>query len=205
MWLICSKEEMGYASLLYWSYLCVYGDTKRTTSLNNILDSALKITTAEELMEFDLGMVEISGTRYTVLTGFEGTGRCFWCGGELKGKLKRYCYGHMILYYRHFEWANARAWCCERQKGLCAVCGVYCGYSLDGQWHSYGHSLEVHHVTPLNGSARYFTAYNLPFNLVGLCHKHHVEAGSALRSPKLNTWKKAVQAGQAIMTFQEGN
>lgn len=93
-------------------------------------ETALEIISGAELLRFQPNVVEINGQDYQVLTGYEGTGRCFWCGGELRGKLKRYCYGHMILYYRYFEWGSARRWCIERSEGRCANCGIYLGVGL---------------------------------------------------------------------------
>ena len=156
---------------------------------------ALNIKSAQELEEFDLGTILINHTRYTVLTGYEGTGKCFWCGGELKGKLKRYCRGHMKEYYRHFEWNNARNWCCERQDGLCANCGVRHDYSL-----------EVHHIVPLNGDVRYFTAYNLPWNLIALCRECHKDIHRVMRPPRaikhFNSWEEAAKRGQMLFNFE---
>ena len=155
-------------------------------------ESALEIQSGAELERFDLGTVKIGHSLYTVLTGYEGTGRCFWCGGKLRGKLKRYCYGHMQEYYRHFEWTTARNWCCKRQEGLCANCSVRRDYSL-----------EVHHIVPLKGEARYFSAFNLPWNLIAFCHNCHQEVHAAMRSPRPPTWAKvkaeAVQHGQLLL------
>ena len=143
---------------------------------------ALDIENGEELLRFDLGTVLIRHTQYTVLTRYEGPERrCFWCGGELKGKLKRYCYGHMQEYYRHFEWSTARRWCFERQEGQCANCGK-------GDWHK--DLLEIHHIVPINGGVRYFTAFNLPWNLIGLCHDCHQEIHATMRPPKLEKVKQ---------------
>ena len=159
--------------------------------------TALEIEAGWELERFCPGTIQINGKGYLVLTGYEGTGRCFWCGGELRGKLKHYCYGHMKEYYRHFEWQSARNWCCERQEGLCANCGTHHGYSL-----------EVHHIVPLKGEARYFSAFNLPWNLIGFCHECHQEIHRIMRPPKIipelqDSWREAMKVGQGIMPFEE--
>ncbi len=171
-----------------------------------MVESALDIVTAEELECFDLGTVLIGRTSYTVLTGHEGTGMCFWCGGELKGKLKRYCYGHMKEYYRHFEWSSARSWCCERQKGICANCGWTPEDYDNGSDIYYHYSLEGHHIIPLEGAARDFSAYNLPWNLIGFCHECHLAIHAALRGEVARTVKAAsdpfvlaIARGQAVM------
>jgi len=160
-------------------------------------ETALEITTAAELERFLPGKVVIANTTYTLLTGYEGSGSCHWCGGELKGYLRRYCYGHMKLYYRHFLWTDARKWCIKRQDGLCANCGTRLSYSL-----------EVHHIIPLNGSERIWTAYNLPFNLIGFCHDCHQEVHAAMKPPKLpkpipDPWEEAMAAGQGLFAFTE--
>ena len=54
-----------------------------------MVESALDIVSAEELVRFDLGTVLINRRSYTILTGYEGPVRqCFWCGGELAGRLR---------------------------------------------------------------------------------------------------------------------
>lgn len=157
-------------------------------------NNALEIESGAELEKFLPDFVEINGRDYIVLTGYEGTGRCFWCGGELKGKLKRYCRGHMLEYYRHFEWSSARQWCGERQEWRCANCGKQCDAS----------TLEVHHIVPLKGEKRFISAFNLPWNLIGFCHACHQEVHAAMRPPPKNRrgrdpWEEAGKVGQAIM------
>jgi len=159
--------------------------------------SALDIENGQELLRFDLGTVRIGRQDYTVLTGYEGTGRCFWCGGELKGKLKSYCYGHGKLYYRHFEWGNAKWEALQRSGNRCENCGAaeeYRGYYMIT-------SLEVHHIVPLNGGPRGFSAYNLPWNLVVLCHECHLEIHAAMIPPKekKSTYKEMLSKGQIPM------
>lgn len=170
------------------------------------MDSALEITSGAELLRFDLGTLWISGTQYTVLTGYEGTGRCFWCGGELKGKLKRYCRGHMKEYYRYFEWASARDWCIDRQEGICANCGAKAGEIIGVEKHGWflrRHSLQVHHIVPLDGMKRFFSAFNLPWNLMALCHGCHQEVHAVMRGANKpvpsDIFELAVQRGQSIM------
>ena len=168
-----------------------------------ILDeSALLIVSGAELERFDLGTVLVGRQSYTVLTGYEGTGRCFWCGGELKGKLKRYCYGHMKEYYRYFEWNSARHRCIERQDRRCANCGIHMDDMPNMGYREMQTSYRVHHIVPLNGSKWDFSAFNLPWNLIGLCHDCHLEIHAAMRPgphvPK-DRIEAARQVGQAIM------
>ena len=154
--------------------------------------TALDITTGEELQSFNLGTVLIGGATYQVLTGHEvanaaGEHICFWCGGQLKGKLKRYCRGHMQEYYGHFDWPTAAAWARKRADFHCEHCGA-AERDLPGVESGYGSirtPFEVHHIVPLEGSRRQFTAYNLPWNLIVLDHWCHVELHAAMRPPKL--------------------
>ena len=160
--------------------------------------SALEIESGAELVQFDLGTVRINDTDYEVLTGYEGTGKCFWCGGYLKGKLKRYCYGHMAEYYRHFFWGSASQWALEKAEHKCQNCG-----KEEGRLNSYTDrtNLEVHHIVPLNGGSRTFSAFNLPWNLVVLCHECHVEIH---KHPKVirDSWVNAKQKGQEVMELK---
>jgi hypothetical protein len=52
--------------------------------------NAFMISSGQELERFIPNRVMINNIEYLVLTGWEGTGGCFWCGATLKGKLKRY-------------------------------------------------------------------------------------------------------------------
>jgi len=142
-------------------------------------ESALEITSVQDLLRFGMGTVTIGRQVYTVLTGLEGTGGCFWCGEELKGKLQRYCYGHMKLYYRHFEWGSAKAWCFERYGSRCANCGAAEAFHYSSSMTN----LRAHHIVPLNGQDRAFSAFNLPWNLICLCHDCHMEVHAAMRPP----------------------
>jgi 5-methylcytosine-specific restriction endonuclease McrA len=98
----------------------------------------------------------------------------------------------MKEYYRHFVWGFARAWCIERQEGLCANCHCY-----------FGDELEVHHIVPLNGGVRWLTPYNLPWNLIGFCHQDHLAVAAAMVPPKnstvLDSWEHADFIGQSVM------
>ncbi len=176
-----------------------------------MVESALDIVTAEELVRFDLGTVLINRRSYTVLTGYEGVVRqCFWCGGELAGRLKRYCRGHMKEYYNHFDWGYAKDWCVERYEHKCANCGIAQGdIPLVGSYEVRS-GMEVHHIIPLDGGSRQFTPYNLPWNLIALCHTCHLEVHVAMREEVVKKIKAAADPfelantrGQAVMeTFR---
>lgn len=160
--------------------------------------TAFEIESGQELERFQPNEVIIDGCIYYVLTGHEGTGRCFWCGGELKGKLKRYCYGHMKEYYRHFGWPEARRWCCRRQEGICANCGTRPPESRSFDYYS----LEVHHIVPLRGRKRDFSAFNIPWNLIGFCHECHKFIHAIMRDASkpisFDSFEKAKNIGQLI-------
>jgi len=156
---------------------------------------ALNIETAAELERFDLGTVKINRQTYNVLTGYEGPERrCFWCGGELKGKLRRYCRGHMKLYYRYFMWQSAShhaLW--------------YAGHRCENCRHTY--KLEVHHIVPLNGEKRDFSHYNLPWNLIVFCHQCHQEVHAVMRGKPplyIDKWQAAEEIGQSVMRLDCG-
>lgn len=167
-----------------------------------MVNSALAIRNGRELEQFNLGTVVINHTRYTVLTGYEVLEhRCFWCGGELKGKLKRYCRGHMKEYYRHFDWSYASHWALRRAEYKCENCGAGEVMNKKGWWDRARSSLEVHHIVPLNGAPRQFTAFNLPFNLIVLCHQCHQVVQAIMRGSgkQLSIYDKAQLSGQGIL------
>ena len=121
---------------------------------------------------------------YHIITGYEGTGKCFWCGDELAGKRRRFCGGCLTQYEKHFYWPYARSWCIKRADHKCENCGEEektIGYYLQS-------SLEAHHIISLNGEQRAATPYNIPWNLICFCHYCHLEVGAAMRPPK---WGKA--------------
>ncbi len=131
-------------------------------------NSALEIESGMELERFDLGEIVIQHTRYIVLTGYESSDRrCWWCGEELKGKQKHYHYGHMKEYYNHFNWNYAKVRAIKRAEYKCENCGTK--EKMIGGRGELRISLEVHHIVPLKGQDRFFSAYNLPWNLIVLC------------------------------------
>lgn len=173
-----------------------------------MVESALDIVSAEELLRFDLGTVVINRRHYTILTGYEGMERkCFWCGESLTGsKLKRYCYGHMKLYYRHFDWGYAKDWCIERYEHRCANCGMHEDEIPKVGTYYTRSGMEVHHIIPVNGESRQFTAFNLPWNLIALCHDCHLDIHAVLRGEVREKVKAAqdifvlaIARGQAVM------
>lgn len=163
------------------------------------MKSALEIKSGQELKQFYPGTILIDNTYYNILTGYENNEhRCFWCGIELKGKAKRYCRGHMTEYYNHFARGNASFEALKRADHKCENCGKpECRLNiLSSQI-----NLEVHHIVPLNGAPRQFTAFNLPWNLIvfcNLCHQliHAIMRGSG---ELLSIYDKALLSGQGIL------
>jgi hypothetical protein len=155
-------------------------------------ETALEIESGAELERFQPNQLEINGKIFYVLTGFENTNhKCWWCGCEPKGKIKKWCRGHRKEYLRHFEWQSARDWCIERQNHICANCSVFT------------YAIEVHHIVPLKEESRYFTAFNLPWNLIGFWHACHQEIHAVMRPPRessiFDSWKRAELWGQSVM------
>lgn len=165
--------------------------------------SALNIKTGDQLLRFDLGSEVIGNTTYTVLTGWETEkGICFWCGEKLKGKAKRYCYSHMAEYYNHFNWGYASYEAKKRVGWKCENCGKVEG-DRQGGWNTLITDLEVHHIIPINGKSRFFSAFNLPWNLIALCHECHMALHAIMREknrkPIPTNWGLAKQRGQLLM------
>lgn len=157
----------------------------------------------EDIIRWDGAYDKDRWGTFHILTGYEGTGRCFWCGEELTGRATRYCRSkdpvHWRLYWEHFNWGYARKWCCRRQEGICANCGWHPPLDRDGEYSWYG--LEVHHIVPLDGTLRIWTPYNLPWNLIGFCHECHLEVAAAMKPEKALTdpFEEALRTGQLVM------
>ncbi len=175
--------------------------------------NAALIYSQEELLRWDGASGKDRWGTYQIITGYEGTGACFWCGEELEGK-RRFCghrSGHWTLYANHFYWTYARTWCIKRYDHRCANCsktslevgkileesGVY--YSP----YSPAFSLQAHHIISLKGEIRDVTPYNLPWNLICLCHYCHISVHAAMRGVSLGTkltkFDRAVASGQLTL------
>lgn len=177
-----------------------------------VVTNALDITSGEELLRFDMGEITIAHTTYTVLTGYEGTDKCWWCGSEphrgKRGRPSHFCWGHGRLYDKHFNWNAASSWALERAGHKCENCGaneMHVGFYKQT-------NLEVHHIVPLNGAPRFYSAFNLPWNLIALCHKCHLliaavmRGAAAIRRMELkrmegDAFRLAGIRGQAVMPF----
>jgi 5-methylcytosine-specific restriction endonuclease McrA len=116
---------------------------------------------------------------YSLLTGHEGTGQCWWCGGEYPDRRpRRFCSRDCAeAYAGQFVWTIA-AGRALRLHPTCADCGA--GYSrIRGV-----RNLEVHHLAPLNGEDRNHSLKNRPDNLVVLCHDCHMKRHHPEPEPK---------------------
>lgn len=106
---------------------------------------------------------------YTLFTGNEAPGHCFWCGAGIK-RNRRYCSDeHRDEYYKHFCWPDASRWCLERHNRTCADCG--------------GRATIAHHIEPLNGQPRLWSILNRPENLVALCASCHQKRPEHNKAP----------------------
>lgn len=152
-------------------------------------DGAALFPSVKELLEWKPNVGHDRYGDFHIITGYEGTGVCFWCGGELTGKATRYCKKahHWRLYAEHFCWTFARWWCLKRYE-RCPNCGSY--------------AREAHHIIPLDGEERIWTPYNMPWNLVGLCHTCHQAVHAAMRPVKptpLSLFDQAKANGQLVL------
>ena len=164
-------------------------------------ESALNLTSGAELEKFTLGMIKWQGMDYEILTGWECfKDTCWWCGEIIiQGKKEaHYCRNRshddfkscFRQYWNHFRWDSASNWAKERADYKCENCGN-------------GSRLEVHHIIPLKGSARFFTAFNLPWNLIVLCHQCHLDIHAIMNHRKvLSSWEREELKGQIIMNLE---
>jgi len=162
--------------------------------------------TADELLRWDFYTTrdETYGN-YSVITGFEGQGGCFWCGNELTGKQKKFCRGHWTQYWKHFGWSYARSWCLKRYEYKCANCG-YHQIVPEGDHPSwYTEGLEAHHIIPLKGEIRSLTPFNIYWNLICLCHDCHQEIHAVMREASKpiapDSFELAIKNGQGVFSF----
>ena len=128
---------------------------------------------------------------YQLFTGFESPRHCFWCGKEVDGR-RRYCSEeHNDLYWKHFAWPSAAAWCLKRYDHKCADCGM----ASDKRPNWVIIPLVAHHIDPLNGEERVWNIKNRPENVIALCPACH---GKRHSSPKTKA-KREVQSLQGLL------
>lgn len=160
--------------------------------------------TAIDLIHWDMPREHDTYGWFNVITGYEGTGRCFWCGEPIEGR-RRYCRrrkGCWTRYQEHFNWIFAAHKALRESDYTCANCGLqlYRAY-----WNT-TRRLEVHHIIPLNGEGRAMHVYNIFWNLIVLCRDCHLLIHAAMRPPKLakgavDSWGDAEKIGQSIMNL----
>lgn len=127
---------------------------------------------------------------YKTLTGYEGSGKCWWCGGEYpKGRYRRYCSEKCSdQYWEHFSWHSAVPAALIRADHKCQEC-------------SSPHQLDVHHIDPLGDEPRHFSIKNKPENLVVLCRSCHRKRHT---KPKKGSIEETKADGQLMMDFTGG-
>ena len=167
--------------------------------------------TVDELIHWDVSTAHDSFGVYTIITGFEGTGCCFWCGTNLNGERRRFC-GHRsgcwTRYQEHFAWSYASHAALRRVGRKCENCGKEERDipEIGGHW-NIRTGLEVHHIIPLNGEDRAVSVYNIFWNLICLCHDCHMELHAILRqlkelTAKPDTFEVALALGQSVMRLE---
>lgn len=118
-----------------------------------------------------------------ILTGYEGAGKCYWCGGELPGKRRCYCCGECERnYYEAFCWIDASRKALVRENHTCQDCGLR------------DRLVGVHHIVPLRGGYRLWNVLNRQENLEVLCLKCHTTADRERRQ-----WEKRGQRQLALI------
>lgn len=158
----------------------------------------------EELLGWEIRQDRDSFGTFTIITGFEGTGRCFWCGEEIDGR-RRYC-GHRAgcwtLYQQHFAWVTASREALRRADFRCENCGCE-EKGVSHGWDDIMTNLRVHHIIPLNGRPRAVSVFNIFWNLIVLCHRCHLEIHTVMRElakpGPVDDWDLARARGQTIM------
>lgn len=137
-------------------------------------------------------------------TGFEDSGVCWYCGGELPKRRRRWCCDACRdVYYETWNWHFSSIACVERSDHCCANCHRKENY----KWKQEQVSLEVHHIIPMVGQDRSWHELNRPDNLICLCHDCHMEVHRAMRELKekptqMDEWDYAKQTGQMVMELK---
>lgn len=153
-------------------------------------------------------------------TGFEDNGVCWWCGGDLPKRRRRWCCDeHRDLYWDTYNWTYAMRACLKRENYTCQNCHRT-QTELDSEiknlqlTHNYYYAsmfrykyrLEVHHTIPLDGEDRAWHELNRPDNLITLCHNCHLLVHAAMRdtvkSSVLDPWELARAVGQGVMELE---
>jgi len=161
--------------------------------------------TAFDLIQWGTHREKDSFGYFTVITGFEGTGGCFWCGQQLVGR-RRFCQrgsGCWTRYQEHFTWSYASHKVVRESGYRCQNCGrENVDIPIIGGKYNERSGLEVHHIIPLNGQDRAVSVYNIYWNLIPLCHDCHMLLHAILRerteSKVMDVFQLAGIQGQGI-------
>ena len=134
------------------------------------------------LYGFELSVMKDKYGEYRSITGHEGTGCCWWCGGKFPDKRpRRFCCEECRNKYQEtYYWFWAVPVALQRAGHKCEECGTR-------------GALEVHHIEPLNNEPRVCNILNRSENLIVLCRACH---GKRHRK---DSWEKAEAKGQAIL------
>ena len=176
-------------------------------------DTPNTYTTAEELLAYTPTVGQDTYGRFHIITGYEGSGACFWCGEDLEGRRRRFCGGRSgcwTKYANAFYWTYARVDCLKAYDDCCANCGlgtqelynIYAPKPNNYLADVIEATLEVHHIIPLDGRIRQSSPFNLPWNLICLCHLCHLDIAAVMRlgkHPSLSAFDIAVERGQLIL------
>ena len=110
-----------------------------------------------------------------ILSGFEDTGGCFWCGRP-PGRGAHYCSGECKKnYYQNYNWRMASSARLINDDFTCQKCGFKGkgGVSPGGNYVFWHEGVQVHHRKPINGDYREWNVRNIQRNLITLCEKCH--------------------------------
>lgn len=124
---------------------------------------------------------------FSVLTGYEGSGNCWYCGKAFPDRReRRFCSsGCRVMYEESFYWAWASRTAIRRARYRCHDCG------LKGK-----RRLQVHHIIPLNGGDRIKNVLNRRENLVVLCKRCHKKRHEGALKSQISKARHRVSGGQ---------
>ena len=126
-------------------------------------------------------------------TGNEESGQCWFCGGDLPKRRRRWCCDqHKDEYWNNYNYAAASKECWKRSEHTCENCHKpQIELTREFGWESINSRMEIHHIIPLEGDIREWNVLNRQDNLIALCHQCHLKAHAAIREPK--------KAGQLVL------
>ncbi len=101
-------------------------------------------------------------------TGNEEGGGCWYCGGDLPKRRRRWCCDdHMYQYWENYNWTMAAAACLRETKHTCANChrahkDIFDAILAEHGWGSsfVDAQIEIHHIIPMGGEDRQWHVLN---------------------------------------------